>query len=218
MQEQLRAATAAAALAEDRERRRLAQDLHDDLGQLLSLAAMKLGALRDSAGPGDAQEQIRRIEELVGDAHAHTESLTFQLSPPILHDQGLVPAAEWLAEDLERRYDVRVSIDDDGAPKPLDEANRLALFRTLRELLINVARHAGVKEARVRIWSDGGRVHLEVRDHGLGFDPGTPGGGFGLLSAGETLRSLGGNLEIQAALGGGARVVAELPIDAERCP
>jgi PAS domain S-box-containing protein len=212
MQQQLRAAVAATALAEDRERRRLAEDLHDDLGQLLSLIGMKLGVLRDSAAGGSAEGDIRAIEELVLRAHAHTESLTFQLSPPILHDQGFAPAAEWLAEDLTRSYGLQVELADDGQPKPLDEATRVALFRTLRELLINVARHAGTQHAYVRIWREGDRVRLQVRDHGSGFDPSGASEGFGLLSARERLCNLGGSLEIRSVPEEGACITAEVPV------
>jgi signal transduction histidine kinase len=159
--------------------------------------------------------RMREVEDLVSRAHAHAESLTFQLSPPILHDRGFVPAAEWLAEDLGSSYGLRVALEDDGAPKPLDEASRVALFRALRELLINVARHAGTREAYVRISRNGQRVRVEVRDHGLGFDPADAGSGFGLVSVRERLGNLGGQLEIFSAPGEGARVVAEAPV-AER--
>jgi signal transduction histidine kinase len=176
---------------------------------------MKLGALRDATRGSAAAERVREIERLVAQAHAHVESLTFQLSPPILHDRGLLPAAEWLAEDLGHSYGLRVEVEHDGALKPLDEPSRVALFRALRELLINVARHAGTREAYVRISRDGERVRVEVRDHGLGFDPADASSGFGLLSIRERLRNLGGDLEIHSAPGEGARVVAEAPIAGE---
>jgi signal transduction histidine kinase len=165
-----------------------------------------------------AADQIREIEKLIAEAHRHAESLTFQLSPPILHDRGFVPASEWLAEDLARGYGLRVEIKDDGEPKPLSEATRVALFRALRELLINVARHAGIAEAYVRIWREGDRVRVEVRDHGLGFDPADAKNGFGLLSVRERLQYLGGGLEIYSAPGEGARVVAEAPLDPRQQP
>jgi PAS domain S-box-containing protein len=214
----VRDAAAAAALAEDRERRRLAQDLHDDIGQLLALASLKLGELRDSTAGGAEQTNVREIEELVAQAHGHAESLSFQLSPPILHDQGFVAAAEWLAEDLTHRYDLSIEFADDGQPKPLDEAIRIALFRALRELLINVARHARTRQAHVRIWRDGERVRVEVRDHGLGFDPAEASKGFGLVSVRERLRNLGGDLEIDSAPGEGTRVVAHAPLSREDPP
>jgi PAS domain S-box-containing protein len=216
MEEQLRAAAAGGGRAGGRERRRLAADLHDDLGELLSLAAMRLGALRDATVDPRVGEEIRTIERLVAQAHDHAESLTFQLSPPILHDRGFVPAAEWLAESLGRSYDLSVQIDDDGTPKPLDEACRVALFRALRELLINVARHSGSREARVRIWRGTDGVGLEVRDHGLGFDPAAAKDGFGLVSVRERLRNLGGDLEIHSAPGEGARVVAQVPSEGRK--
>jgi PAS domain S-box-containing protein len=211
LQRQLRAATAATAVAEERERRSLARDLHDDLGQLLSLAGIRLAQLHGAGGAGFL-ERLKEVEKLIGDAQERTGSLTFRLSPPLLHDVGLAAAAEWLAEEMERSYGLRVTLDDDGQPKPLDEATRTILFRALRELLINVARHSGTKAAHVRLWRTDAEIGLSVDDDGVGFDPSVEPTGFGLLSLGERLRHVGGKMTIESIPGDGARIVLLAPI------
>jgi signal transduction histidine kinase len=200
---QLRAATAATAMAEERERQRLAADLHDDVGQLLSLAGIKLGLL--GKAQGDAIARLREeTAELVSRAHQRTESLMFQMSPPILRDLGLVPAVEWLAEDITRSYGMRVHVEHDGEPR-LDEATRVTVFRSLRELLINAARHARAGEADVILARSGAELDVVVEDRGIGFDGHATSPGFGLISVRERIEALGGRFEIESQVGGGTR-------------
>jgi signal transduction histidine kinase len=149
------------------------------------------------------------VEELVARAHQRIDSLTFQLSPPILRDVGLASAAEWLAEEIERSYGLRVKVERDGEP-PLDEAMRTALFRALRELLINAARHAHTEEARMRLTREGGDLIVSVEDDGIGFDE--RGGGFGLVSVRERLEALGARFEIESSIGHGTRVRIDVPL------
>jgi len=205
----LRRAAAETALAEQRERRALAADLHDDAGQLLALASLKLRALSDSLG-GQGAEGIRDVEEVLAETRRRISSLSFQLSPSLLHDVGLVAAAQWLAEDKEQRFGLAVRIEK-GEELELDEAPRVTLFRALSELLLNVTKHAKVDDARVRIWADRDLACLSVEDSGVGFDPETARGGFGLLALRERLGQLGGRLEIESVPGSGTRVVVAIP-------
>jgi PAS domain S-box-containing protein len=205
----LRRAAAETALAEQRERRALAADLHDEAGQLLALASLRLRALSDSLG-GQGAEGIRDVEQILAETRRRISSLSFQLSPPLLHDVGLVAAAQWLAEDKERRFGLTVRIEK-GEELELDEAARVTLFRALSELLLNVTKHAKVDEARLRIWADGELACLSVEDSGVGFDPETARGGFGLLALRERLGQLSGRLEIESVPGSGTRVVVAIP-------
>jgi PAS domain S-box-containing protein len=216
-QQELRAAAAASAVAEDRERRRLATDLHDGVSQLLTLAGVKLGMLRAAAAERGLGTPLREVEEVVSEAHRRTESLTFQLSPPVLHDVGLVAATEWLADEMRRLYGLRVLVEGQGEPL-LDEVARVTLFRALRELLINVARHARTPRASVQVSHGEGRVHIEVRDRGVGFDPELEPRGFGLFSIRERMRHLGGHFEIEAVPGDGTRVTLTAPLAAGARP
>jgi PAS domain S-box-containing protein len=217
----LRRAAAAASLAEQQERRKLASDLHDDAGQLLSLASLKLRGLGDGV-TGEPARRFEELTQLLAEARRRITSLTFQLSPPLLHDVGLVAATRWLAEDIEQRYEIAVSVVA-NEELALDETARVTLFRAIRELLINVRKHSGVDTARVRIWSEGIMVRVAVEDRGVGLDgeTGRPSfgrapdggwGGFGLLALRERLGQLGGTLEVgPGSDGAGNCVVASLP-------
>lgn len=205
----LQAAARAASLAEERERRTLAADLHDDAGQLLSLASLKLHALGD-APEVERGPRMREMEELLAEIRRRISSLSFQLSPPLLHDVGLGAALEWLAENLRDSYGLVVTIAGETQLE-LDEPTRVAFFRASRELLLNVAKHAGVKEARVRIWEQGDVVRVAVEDDGVGLSPEAPRHGFGLLALRERAEQLGGTLETRAGAGRGTTVVVSLP-------
>jgi len=206
----LRTAASAASLAEDRERRKLASDLHDDAGQLLSLASLKLRALADRLGDESAPG-IRDVEEILTEARRRISSLSFELSPPLLHDVGLVAAAQWLAEDLERRYGLVVCVAA-REELELDEGTSVTLFRAMREFLINVTKHAGVAKAHVEIWREGGMARVAVEDSGRGFRPEAGQRGFGLLALRERLGQLGGSLEIVSVPGVGTKVAATAPL------
>jgi len=212
LQNQLRAAASEAALTEEQERRKLAVDLHDGLGQLLVLTSMKLGMLRSAAEPFGLEQQVREVEGIIGEAHERTSSLSFQLSPPVLHDVGLLAAAQWLVENMERRFGLRVTLEDDGQRVPLDEATRITLFRGLSEALLNVVKHARADKVRVRLWREDRCLRITVEDNGVGFDPSAETGGFGLFSVRERLHHLGGSLEIDSTPGAGSRIVLTGPI------
>jgi PAS domain S-box-containing protein len=206
----LRRAAAEAALAEERERRKLASDLHDESCQLLSLAAVKLRALADAMG-SEWSVDIQEVTGILAEVRGQLTSLTFQLSPPLLHDVGLVAATRWLAEDLKRRYDLAVEV---AAEEEIvtNEATRITVFRAIRELLVNTSKHAGVAEARVRIWREDTALQIAVEDDGVGFprDPGR--GGFGLTALRERIDELGGTLVIGSGPDGrGSRIVARVP-------
>jgi len=211
-QRALRAAAAEAALAEQRERRRLAADLHDDVAQLLSLASVKLRAIQDVTCEDERVGLLAQVAVLIGESREHVTSLSFQLSPPVLHDLGLVAAARWLAEDFGRKYDLTVNVARTKESLGfLDEPTRVTLFRSLRELLVNVARHAETREAWVEIgWRDGWAC-IRVEDSGPGFDPSAKRKGFGLVSIVERVEHMGGSVRIESAPGKGTQVLVRVP-------
>ena len=212
LQRQLQAAASEAALAEERERRNLAVDLHDGLGEVLTLASMKLGMLRTSVEPFGLVPQVRDVERLISQAHRRTSSLSFQLSPPVLHDVGLVAAVQWLVEDVEQRFGIHITLEEDGTRQVLDEATRITLFRSLNELLINAVKHARTDKVRVRIWRDDQFIRIAVDDEGVGFDAGADTGGYGLLSVRERFNHLGGSLQISSYPGRGTKIVLGAPV------
>ena len=206
----VRDAAARAEMAEEEQRRALAADLHDDVGQLLSLLAIKLRALQDALGE-DRARAVGEIQGLANQARQRISSLSFELSPVLLFDVGLVAAAERLAEDIESEYGLHVDLENGGEVGAIDEATRVALYRGLRELLINAAKHAGTSRARVAFRTDADAIELLVIDDGRGFEPAKPAQGFGLISLRNRIESLGGSLEIESVRGEGTTCRISLP-------
>lgn len=216
--DKLRALCAALALAEERERRTLAQDLHDDLGQMLAVIKLRIAAVEAMDLGPQQREALRECSAAAEQANRKMRAMAFQLSPPMLYDMGLVPALDWLADEMQHVYRLQVRLEDDGAPKPLDPAVGATVFRAVRELLINVAKHAQVDMATISLAVEkGGRLIITVSDAGAGFDPdATPtdksGPKFGLLSVRERLGYLGGEVRIRSIPGDGTSVILGVPL------
>lgn len=204
-----------AALGEERERRRIAVELHDRIGQSLALAESKLTAARDAI-TGAPRAAVDETLELLREAAGETRTLTFELSPPVLYDLGLKEALAWLAEDIERRYGMNVELTADGASLPLDDTTRTIAFRAVRELLLNVLEHAKTSTAKISLRRTAEGFEIDVEDDGVGFDPREPSdptdASFGLLRVREQLRRLDGTLEIVSAPAKGTRVSLRLPL------
>jgi PAS domain S-box-containing protein len=200
-------------LAEERERRRLALDLHDGLNQTITLVRMKLGQLRGRAGES-VRGEVQEIVALVDQANQSARSLTFQLSPPILYDLGFEPALQWLVEDIGRTYGLEISLEGPEDPSPLSERIRVLLFRAVRELLINVAKHAGASRTRVHLQRGDHAIRIAVEDDGQAFDPRIVGSrGLGLSAIRERLSHLGGEMIIASAAGKGTSVTLVAPLE-----
>jgi PAS domain S-box-containing protein len=215
--DRLRSMASGIVIAEERQRRSLAADLHDGLGQEIALARMKLSALRRSAS-ADLHEPLAGIEELIERADRSIRSITFQISPPPLYDLGLLPALQWLAEDHAGRYGIRVRIEDDHSPGMGDEGTRVILFHAVRELLINAAAHGGESsEVVVRLGRDGGSLRISVEDGGRGFDTkDLESRRGGLLRIRELLRHAGGSVVIDSMPGHGTTVTLTAPLETRR--
>lgn len=202
-------------VAEQRERHRLARVLHDHLQQLLVAAQMRLSEL--SAG-AERQNKIKldQLQELVSEAISESRSLTVELAPPILRE-GFASGLHWLADWMWRHYDLEVELRLDRNVTIPREDVRILLFQSTRELLFNVAKHAGRKTARVETGiHEESNLFVTVSDRGEGFDPEAifdrkAGTSFGLLSIRERLSVLGGRLTIDSAPGKGTRVTILAP-------
>ena len=215
-QKQLQMLTFDLCLTEERERRSLAVNLHDGLGQMLAATKIKMELLERSAEPHTA-DALRLITAVVADMHAIVRSLTFELSPPVLHDLGLSAAVQWLIEQVERDHGLRVALQFDGQADTADERLRIVLSRVMRELLLNVAKHAGSGEASIHVQAFNGTARVVVEDAGKGFDPASTLNHerprtFGLLSARERLEALGGTMQIRSSQGHGARIELTVPL------
>lgn len=218
-QERLRALASELSLTEERERRLLAADLHDHIGQILALAQIKLGALRQEATSPECQASVTEIRDYLSQAIRYTRSLTYELGLPILYDLGLEAALEWLAEQMHEQHGLAIEVHRDQQVKPLGEAARVLVFRVVRELLTNVVKHAQASKVDISITKQSQFLHLEVRDDGVGFDPADRGprsgksSGYGLFSIRERLSSLGGLVKIDSQPGQGTRVSITVPLE-----
>lgn len=214
-QEKLRRMTFDAAVAAEQERRRIAIELHDRIGQALAIARMKLDTVA-AAFPEDARAAIAEIKSLVVQSAEDTRTLSFELSPPVLYDLGLGAGLSWLAEDLQRRYHFEVTLTDEASPVRIPEVTAGVLFRTARELLMNTIKHAKTGRARVSLRVVEQVLHLEASDEGAGFHPHPAAqsieGGFGLFSVREQLARIGAVLAIQSAPGQGSKIVVSTPL------
>ncbi len=210
--ERVRSLMADLLLAEEHERRRLAVDLHDGLSQTIALANIKLSTLRRSLG-GKSAKSLGEIGELITQADRAARSISVELSPPALHELGLEPAVQWLVEHIQARYGVEIKLSGDGQPKPADEKTRVILFRSIRELLINAAKHAGAHRVDVRLECEEGRLIVAVEDDGVGMEPDMAGvKGTGLLSIHERLSHVAGAMHIDSAPGKGTRIRLSAPL------
>ncbi len=215
-QRRLRSMASQLSLAEERERKRMAAGLHDQVGQPLAAVKMKLGALRGLLSSDGLVEQVDEIRELIDQAIHEMRSLTFELSPPILYDLGLEPALEWLVEQVQKEHGIVCRFEDDGQNKPLGDDARGLLFWVVRELLINVVKHAKARTATVSIWRDGDELRVSVEDDGVGFDTSEidrRNRGFGLFSIRQRLTEFGGQVEVESKPGHGTRVILVAPLE-----
>ena len=221
-QERLRALATELNLSEQRERKHLAEQLHDHLQQMLVLGKLKVAQGKRIFPSADSL--MRQLEEIFSEALTYTRTLVTELSPPVLREQGLTAAVKWLSEYMQK-YEMVVHVSIPGnIPLDLPEDQKLLLFQSVRELLINASKHSGTHEAAVTIQRREGVLEIEVRDHGIGFDcaavanssKATLTGGlsskFGLLSINERMRALGGTLDIQSSPGKGTVAILSLPL------
>jgi PAS domain S-box-containing protein len=215
-QEQLRSVASELSLTEERERRRLATDLHDHVGQILALAQIKLGAIRQSASSTQLVEPMDEVRRLIEQTIQYTRSLSFELSPPILYDLGFEAAVEWLAELTHEQQGITVKVQADRSAKPMNDEIRIILFQTVRELLANVVNHAKAKHIQIFIAREDTALQVKIEDDGLGMggsaDAANGPFGFGFFSIGERLKYLGGHLEVLSEPGWGTRVTLQVPL------
>ncbi len=217
-QARLRGLTAELSMAEERERRRIASELHDGISQSLAAARMKVAEAQRTAGASSAGS-LQEVMRLLDSAVQHSRSLMLEISPPVLYDLGFEAAAQWLTEEFSRRHGIEIALSVDDAPKPLSESLEVFLFKALRELLINVVSHSGAGKAQVDMAVVDGLLEVTVRDDGRGFDVGeivnglSTGDGFDLFNIRDRLDFYGGSSEIESSPGRGTSVVMRVPLE-----
>jgi len=229
--EQLRDLALDLAESESRERKRFAQLLHDHFQQLVSAAKLRAGIIRRRTDNEELRESIQQIEQLLVQALDASRNLASQLSPPVLHDAGLVPAIESIVRSTEREHGVTIRFTGDRKAEPSNEPVRLILFEATRELIQNVVQHSGAKAATVEVSIDGMQgspgIRIVVSDEGKGFDINhtnlviSEDKPFGLLRIQERIRYMKGDVKIDSRPGKGTTIELTVPTElraAEKTP
>jgi PAS domain S-box-containing protein len=220
-QDQLRALTAEVMMVEERERRKIATGLHDSIGQTLAFLKIELGDLqRSELSHKESVSTIRHLREQVDEAIKQTRMLTFEVSPPELHTLGLGSALEELAHRFSEERDLACSVVVHDDSYPLSDQVKILLYRSVRELLINAAKHARAESVQIVIRQVDDNIEIILEDNGIGFDTSrldrtkeAESPGFGLFSIRERLKQLGGKLQINSEKGRGTKVTLLAPLE-----
>jgi PAS domain S-box-containing protein len=222
-QDQLRALTAELLMVEERERRKIAGELHDSVGQILAFLKIELGDLQRAGLSKESVNTVRHVREQVEQAIKQTRTLTFEMSPPELYTLGLGPAVEELARRFTEARNLKCSVEDCDQPTPLTDHAKILLYRSIRELLINAAKHAQAEAVKIVICRVRDDIRITVEDDGIGFDAARLDGtahnkpaGFGLFSIRERLTHIGGRIDIQSSNDQGTKITLSVPLGCTR--
>lgn len=206
-------------VAETRERQRIAHVLHDEVGQLLAMAQMRLGELSHQLVDAPAHTGlVDDIRSLLYQAAQATRATTFELHPAVLRQLGLAAAIESMAERMRRLTRMRVHLSCEPSPDSLPPPVCSVLLRTVRELALNAQKHANARNLWIAMSQQAGELRINVTDDGVGFDVDatagrfSPDGGFGLVSIEAQMQSIGGQLSIDSVAGHGTEATLSLPL------
>lgn len=204
-------------LSEERTRQAITQTLHDEVGQMLALARMKLSSALDPPRETAVGTIVADVLDMLGSIIRETRSLMVEISPPVLHDFGLAAAIGGMAERMSSKHGMAIETAISGDFPDLEHDVNVMLYQMTRELLVNIVKHSGGRHVLVTVERDEHTIGITVRDDGKGFDArkaGSPAAdsGFGLFSIRERLKSYNGSLQIESKKGKGTTVSIRLPV------
>lgn len=204
-------------LAEEKERRRIAENLHDSLGQTLSLAFIKLSSIVNEDYSPHVKKVINETSEMLNKAISESRTLTYDLSPPILYELGLIPAFKWKLEQIQEKHGIETKLTGEDSKIDIRKEFNIFLYRVVVELLNNALKHARANLIELKLRKEKKFYYITVQDDGVGFKnqlskKATMKGGFGLLSITERLDNIKGQLEIESDVGKGTKATVIIPI------
>lgn len=216
-QEKLKRLNSDLVLTEEKERKAIAGYLHDGIGQTLSLAYISLTSLDSSGLTVKAKKTIEESSKLIDTAINDSRLLTYDLSPPILYEMGLIPAIRWKIDQIKEKSEITAILDTKTETIDLNTNSLILIYRVVCELLLNVVKHAKASKVRVEIDHTKKYYQISVVDDGKGFDVHTISevdkpGGYGLFSIQERLDSLNGDLKITSYPKKGTRAMVSVPV------
>jgi PAS domain S-box-containing protein len=218
-QKQLQSLASELSLAEEHERRRIATGLHDEIGQTLYVSKITLEALQETTPSVDLAQSLERVTEDIKQTINYVRKLTFELGSPILYELGFGAALKGLTEKIHEQHGILSYFEEDKEPKPLNDEVCILLYQSVRELLINVIKHAQASSVKVSFKGGGNNIRINVNDDGIGFDSSSfnlnmgKDGGFGLFKIKERLDYLSGYIEIKSEHNYGTRVSMVVPLN-----
>jgi PAS domain S-box-containing protein len=218
-QKRLKDLTTEIILAEERVRKQIAADLHDHVGQLLTSIRMQLVSLNKMVDNAEASTRINGISQAALTAVQATREAIFNLSLPQLNELGLVAAThDWMKEQIQEKHFIKTSLEGEDLVLNIDENTRVLLFRSLRELMMNVVKHAQAKNLKINFQTKDDDLVITVEDDGVGFHYNAQmvrlqGKGFGLFSIQERLSDLGGTMKVTSAPGQGTTIELKTPLN-----
>jgi PAS domain S-box-containing protein len=214
--QELRELSARVLEAREDEKARIARELHDELGQLLTALKMDLSWLRERVVEGEAAPKLEEMGRLLDQTVSSTRRISADLRPLMLDDLGLADAASWLVDDFGKRYGIasRIDIAADGGLEHLSKNVSTTVYRAIQESLTNIARHSGAKNAWVVLAADDGSLEVEVEDDGRGIAPEdlAKARSLGLRGMRERIAFIGGSFEVARAPRGGTRLKIRVPL------
>lgn len=218
-QKRLKALASELTLMEEKQRKQIATDLHDHVGQLLALSRLQLAAIHEGMDIKEVIEKLKPISEGLLQSIHSVRSAIFDLSSPQLNEIGLYAAVrDWLEEQVEQKYGIRAQLSGDNQHYPLEENLRFLLFRSIRELLTNVVKHARATDVKVYIKEGKESLSIVVKDNGIGFNYRPQmlqlkTTGFGLFSIQERMEDSGGSMQVQSIPGKGTQIKLIVPLN-----
>lgn len=216
-QKQLRRLTSELSLAEARERREIASDLHDHIGQALAYVSQKVSSLQGDLIFSGSERDFTEILSILDQTITYTRDLTVEISPPVLYDLGLPAAIDWLAERANKRYKLNIIQTHAGELKEISEDVAVFIFKSVLELINNIVKHAQASEVIIHSNWGADSFTIDITDNGNGFDKTKLNTGFtddccfGLFSIRERLSYIGGCLSIDSTPGNGTKVSIVAP-------
>lgn len=209
--------------AEEKERRQLASNLHDNVTQTLALSLIKLKTLRESLSSTIYVEPLDEISDIIKQTLDNIRAMTFDLSPPDLYELGLPSALESLCERFRDKYRLTIYFSSDKRVGRLNDETSVLIFRAVQELLFNIIKHANANIARVSLEKDMDFIKVNVSDDGVGFAPSAINNkgihmGFGILSISERLKGIGGQMNIKSRHGFGTHISITIPVSSSGNP
>jgi signal transduction histidine kinase len=215
--DRLRSLASELTLSEELTRKKIAQTLHDEVGQTLALARMKISSAHNLPKDEAMEKIIQEQQDMLALAIQQTRALMTEISPPGLHDLGIGAAIDWMAERMSSEHGIAIETVKTGDVSDLEQDLKIMLYQMTKELLVNIVKHSGASHVLVAVERDDHTISIKAKDDGRGFDAkgvGSPAsdGGFGLFSIRERLKSYNGSLHIESQKGKGTTASIRLPV------